>query len=91
MRPVEFRRSSLQPLPLLLASIALVTVFLSLDGFTAPTRLAAAGREIANTVGWIRGEATAAARSQAVLIAGVRPFSVETAQRLVAGECWPVS
>jgi prepilin-type N-terminal cleavage/methylation domain-containing protein len=45
-----------------IASIALVMVFLSLDGFTAPSRLAAAGREIANTVGWIRGEAAAQAR-----------------------------
>lgn len=45
-----------------IASIALVFVFLSLDGFTAPSRLAAAGREIANTVGWIRGEAAAQAR-----------------------------
>jgi prepilin-type N-terminal cleavage/methylation domain-containing protein len=47
---------------LTLASIALVFVFLRLDGMTAPSRLASAGREIANLVGWVRGEAAAQAR-----------------------------
>jgi prepilin-type N-terminal cleavage/methylation domain-containing protein len=47
---------------LALISIALVFVFLRLDGLTAPSRLAAAGREIANTIGWIRGEAASQAR-----------------------------
>jgi prepilin-type N-terminal cleavage/methylation domain-containing protein len=47
---------------LALISVAMFFVFLNLDGMTAPSRLASAGREIANSVGWIRGEAAAQAR-----------------------------
>jgi len=47
---------------LILASISVVYVVLRLDGLTADSRLSAAGRHIASTVEWIRGEAAAQAR-----------------------------
>ncbi len=45
-----------------LAAIAVTFVLLRLDGITAKSRLSAAGRQVASTVSWIRGEAAAKAR-----------------------------
>jgi prepilin-type N-terminal cleavage/methylation domain-containing protein len=47
---------------IMLISLATMFAFLNLDGMTASGRLASAGREIANTISWIRNEAAAQAR-----------------------------
>jgi prepilin-type N-terminal cleavage/methylation domain-containing protein len=46
----------------MLVSIATMFAFLNLDGMTAAGRLGAAGREIANTISWLRNEAATQAR-----------------------------
>ena len=47
---------------LTLVSIATLFAFLKLDGVTASSRLAGAGRKIGSSIGWLRGDAAAQAR-----------------------------